>query len=188
MGTQKQLVALLVVGLLFCASAWAITPLTLVIDNNAKEVYFDSNTTGYVNGETLSGGEYFFSWSGGNLGGTSQSFTPDNNCVSTNSGFDPFIHSCTIEVYNGDTNGLTVVFSTDKVGGTDLEFSVFGEGVRSSYASLGSEYQAILENYTSALLSNNGGERLYIQAIPEPVTVALLAAGGVALLRRRNMK
>ena len=189
MRTLKPFVFLLVGGMLFCDSASAGTPLTLVIDKNTKEVYFDPDSTGNVVGETEIGGDYFFSWSGGNTDGTSQSFTLANNCVSTNSGYDDFISYCTIEVYSGATNGLAVVFNTGKVGGTGLEFNVYGEGVHSSYASLGSEYQAILENYTSTLPSNNGGEYdLYIQTIPEPAMITLLTACGVALLRRKLKK
>ena len=165
---------MIMVGLVFALVAGASAELTLNINTGAKTFSF----SGTDSGNALDIGITFLYWEIGS-DGSSQSI----NIADT--AFEEVIDTARIQVnFNAGGGGLVLYFD-DYVDITTLT----GTGTAISYSSLDSDHQGVLEGYigsTIPLTVGEGYSGINIASIPEPATIALLAAGGIALLRRNK--
>jgi len=169
---------MIMVGLVFALVAGASAELTLNIDTGAKTFSF----TGTDSGEALYIGFYILDWY-------------DEIAVSTSAksinipgtAFEEAIESGTFSVlFNaGDgTGGLDLYL--DNGGDVDIT-TLTGTGVAISYSSLDADLQGVLERSIGSKIPFMAGyDYSDINVVPEPATLGLLAAGGIALLRRRK--
>lgn len=166
----------LTVGLVFALVAGASAELTLNIDTGAKTISF----SGTDSGNGLDIGIYLLTW---NIGSGASSQHIDI----AGTAFEEVIES---ESFQVDFNAV------DGTGGLWLNFDDYvdittltGTGTAISYSGLDSDHQGILEGYIGSkipLYTGSDYSSINVASIPEPATLGLLAAGGIALLRRNK--
>jgi len=171
---------MLMVGLVFALVAGASAELTLNIDTGAKTISFSGTDSGIA---LDIGGIYLLNWYNQGPASSSQSIDIAGTA------FEETIESETFNVY---------IYAGDGTGGLQLYFDNFadittltGTGTAISYSGLGADYQRILEGSIGSTIPLGVGwgySSINVASIPEPATLGLLAAGGIALLRRRNKK
>ncbi len=176
---------MIMVGLVFALVAGASAELTLNIDTGAKTFSFSGTDSG--NAEYIEGLFFLIDWSIQPSGWwSSQSIDIGSTA------FEEVIDNASLFVnfsVDGGTDGLELAFSND-VNITDTDITTLtGTGVAISYSSRDADHQGVLDGYigsTIPLVGGYGYSDINVASIPEPATIALLAAGGIALLRRNK--